>query len=222
MVNDTRDLFEDEQLRHREHFTWLDHPEMGPYATDYTETQLSLTPGRLDRPAPLLGQDTEYALREIVGFERGGVSETGKKRERWSDAKAWCCLFEFAIAGSPASQQTRRRERVRVWTQQVRETAVLHWDDTPPFDGMISVNILYVFDGTPLDVDNIPKPIFDALKGLVYVDDHQITDLICRKRRWNRSTNITLYSSLLRQFYRAHKEFIYVRTSLAPNLEVLL
>ncbi len=68
VVNDTRDLFEDPQLRHREHFTWLDHPEMGSYATDYTETQLSLTPGRLDRPAPLLGQDTEHALREIVGL----------------------------------------------------------------------------------------------------------------------------------------------------------
>ena len=68
IVNDTRDLFEDAQLRHRQHFTWLEHPEMGPYATDYTEFTLSETPGRLDRPAPLLGQDTEYALREIVGL----------------------------------------------------------------------------------------------------------------------------------------------------------
>ena len=75
VVNDTRDLFDDPQLRHREHFTWLDHPEMGPYATDYTETQLSLTPGRLDRPAPLLGQDTEYALREIVGLSEGEYRE---------------------------------------------------------------------------------------------------------------------------------------------------
>ncbi len=68
VVNDTRDLFEDAQLRHRNHFTWLDHPEMGLYATDYAESRLSATPGRLDRPAPLLGQDTEYALRDIVGL----------------------------------------------------------------------------------------------------------------------------------------------------------
>ena len=68
IVNDTRDLFADAQLRHRNHFTWLDHPEMGPYATDYTEFALSATPGRLDRPAPLLGQHTEHALREIVGL----------------------------------------------------------------------------------------------------------------------------------------------------------
>ena len=75
VVNDTRDLFEDPQLTHREHFTWLDHPEMGPYATDYTEVQLSLTPGRLDRPAPLLGQDTEYALKEIVGLSEAVYRE---------------------------------------------------------------------------------------------------------------------------------------------------
>ncbi len=68
VVNDTRDLFEDAQLQHRNHFTWLDHPEMGPYATDYTESHLSATPGRLDRPAPLLGQDTEHALRQIIGL----------------------------------------------------------------------------------------------------------------------------------------------------------
>lgn len=80
VVNDTRDLFEDEQLRHRNHFTWLDHPEMGRYATDYTESHLSATPGRLDRPAPLLGQDTEYALREIIGLtaeEYGALAKAG-------------------------------------------------------------------------------------------------------------------------------------------------
>ncbi len=68
VVNDTRDLFDDAQLQHRNHFTWLNHPEMGDYATDYSETRLSDTPGRLNRPAPLLGQDTRQALTEIVGL----------------------------------------------------------------------------------------------------------------------------------------------------------
>ena len=68
IVNDPRDLFHDPQLQHRSHFSWLDHPEMGRYATDRAEFTLSATPGRLDRPAPLLGQDTEHALCEIVGL----------------------------------------------------------------------------------------------------------------------------------------------------------
>ena len=68
MVNDSRDLFDDPQLRHRGHFQWLDHPEIGPYATDRSELNLSLTPGSLDTPAPLLGEHTEYVLRELIGL----------------------------------------------------------------------------------------------------------------------------------------------------------
>ena len=68
MVNDPRDLFEDPQLQHRQHFQWLDHPEIGPYATDRSEFSLSLTPGYLDMPAPLLGQHNEHFLREVVGL----------------------------------------------------------------------------------------------------------------------------------------------------------
>ena len=68
VVNDSRDLFDDPQLQHRGHFQWLDHPEIGPYATDRSELNLSLTPGSLDSPAPLLGEHTEYVLRKLIGL----------------------------------------------------------------------------------------------------------------------------------------------------------
>ena len=67
-VNDCRDLFEDPQLKHRGHFQYLDHPEMGLYASDRSELNLSQTPGSLNRAAPLIGQDTKYVLREIIGI----------------------------------------------------------------------------------------------------------------------------------------------------------
>ena len=71
VVNDCRDLFEDAQLAHREHFQFLQHPEIGPYATERSELNLSRTPGSLDKPAPLLGQHTEYVLKEIIGLSEG-------------------------------------------------------------------------------------------------------------------------------------------------------
>ena len=43
MVNDCRDLFEDPQLNYRGHFQYLDHPEIGTYATDRSEFDLSRT-----------------------------------------------------------------------------------------------------------------------------------------------------------------------------------
>ena len=70
VINDPRDLFEDPQLQHRSHFQWLDHPEIGPYATDRSEFELFLTPGSLDTPAPLLGQHTEHFLRKIIGLSK--------------------------------------------------------------------------------------------------------------------------------------------------------
>ena len=68
VVNDTRDLFDDAQLQHRGHFQYLDHAEIGRYASEKSEFTLSRTPGVLNRPAPLLGEHTEYVLREFVGL----------------------------------------------------------------------------------------------------------------------------------------------------------
>ena len=62
VVNDTRDLFRDALLKYRGHCLYLEHPEMAVYATERSEMELSPTPGRLDPPAPLLGQHTHEAL----------------------------------------------------------------------------------------------------------------------------------------------------------------
>lgn len=70
IVNDTSDLFQDPQLKHQRHFQYLEHPELGTYATDSSEFSLSLTPGRLERAAPLMGQHTEEVLTKFWGFSQ--------------------------------------------------------------------------------------------------------------------------------------------------------
>jgi benzylsuccinate CoA-transferase BbsF subunit len=67
-VESTKDLFEDPQLAHRGHFQYPDHPEIGQYATDRSDFNLSRTPGALDRPSPLMGQHNEYVLKELIGL----------------------------------------------------------------------------------------------------------------------------------------------------------
>ena len=91
--------------------------------------------------------------------------------------------LEFVVDGPPVSQQARRRELVREWIDYVRAAAQRYWDTRELFTDEVAVTITYFFDGTGLDVDNIPKPILDALTGLVYADDVQVSDLPCRKRR---------------------------------------
>ena len=40
-----------------------------------------------------------------------------------------------------------------------------------PADGPICITLVYLYDEVALDVDNILKPIQDALVGLVFSDD---------------------------------------------------
>ena len=37
-----------------------------------------------------------------------------------------------------------------------------------------------------IDIDNLSKPIFDSLKKLIYLDDHQVVEVRARKIRYNR------------------------------------
>ena len=128
--------------------------------------------------------------------------------------------FEFVINRTPVSQQARRRDLVRAWSQDVRSVAEQSWDAEPPFDGEVMVVITYFFkDGAP-DVDNIPKPILDGLKGLVFADDDQITDLLCRKRDRSRDLEFENPSSVLVETLGRSEQFLHITVANALSLEV--
>ena len=101
------------------------------------------------------------------------------------------------------------------------QSAVGHaWDTEPPFVGEVMVVIIYFFKGEALDVDNMPKPILDALNGLVYADDSQITDLVCRKRDRNRDLQFENPSSVLVETLGRSEQFLYITVANAMSLEV--
>ena len=130
--------------------------------------------------------------------------------------------FEFAIEGPPVSQQARRRELVRQWSRSVRDAALHRWDaDASPVAEAIMLTIIYFYNDVPMDVDNMPKPILDALKGLVYVDDSQISDLLCRKRELTDRLQIESESQTLKDYIRRGAHFLYISVESAPNQEVI-
>ena len=128
--------------------------------------------------------------------------------------------FEFVIDGPPVSHQTRRRSRVREWTRKVQNVAESRWDTEPPVVGEVMVIITYLYNGTSMDVDNLPKPILDALKGLVYSDDGQVSDLLCRKRDLNGDLRIQNPSSVLLETLRYSEQFLHIAVNDAPSQEV--
>ena len=66
-VRDSRDLFTDPQHQSRGHFVFMDHPDMGRYASDANCFALSDASPEY-RPSPLLGEHTEQIMREILGI----------------------------------------------------------------------------------------------------------------------------------------------------------
>ncbi|WP_419837289.1 RusA family crossover junction endodeoxyribonuclease [Candidatus Poriferisodalis sp.] len=110
--------------------------------------------------------------------------------------------LEFIVDGSPVSQQAKKASRRRAWQARVSQAASAPWSSPSAIAGDVAVTINY-FCSDPwadrresLDVDNVPKPILDALKGLVYIDDKQVIDVECHRRnlhddlRWDGATAV--------------------------------
>lgn len=129
--------------------------------------------------------------------------------------------FDFTIPGPPVSQQARRPERIREWREQVKAAANQFWQDAAPVAGFVMVTVIYFHDGKPFDVDNIPKPILDALKGLVFGDDNQIADLICRKRNLDNLPRLLSGSAVLNRAIDNGGQFLHIAVEVAPEREVV-
>lgn len=68
VVNDARDAVEDEHLRRRGFWSYLDHPEVGKTLYNRAPIVFSATPLRMETAAPSIGQHTKEVLREMLGY----------------------------------------------------------------------------------------------------------------------------------------------------------
>lgn len=124
--------------------------------------------------------------------------------------------FEFVIPKRPVSLQTRKRNSLNNWKSYVRSEVAKSWKDDIVRHVALHLTLIFLYDTAPLDIDNIVKPIQDALVGLVYEDDALITDVSAHRRHV-----LSLYSAdgvypvkypeLLIRAILAQRECVYVR-----------
>ena len=69
-----RDMLANPQAEARGFFVELPHPEVGTRRHLGIPWKMSRTPCEVRRPAPVLGQDTDYVLEQIVGLSREEVA----------------------------------------------------------------------------------------------------------------------------------------------------
>ena len=68
VVKDAREAIEDEHLRQRGFWAYLDHPEVGSTLYNRAPISFSKTPVVMETPAPSIGQHTRPLLTEMLGY----------------------------------------------------------------------------------------------------------------------------------------------------------
>jgi crossover junction endodeoxyribonuclease RusA len=120
----------------------------------------------------------------------------------------------FTIAGVPLSVQASSKSKSR-WRAEVQAALRLqlpggHWAVT----GRLRVGIVAFSVGrSALDVDNIAKPILDALTHLVWLDDRQVDELVVRKTELSEITTLRGASPELLASLATRRPFVLVRVS---------
>ena len=91
--------------------------------------------------------------------------------------------LEFIVEGTAVSLQAKRRESLDAWKARIRQASnaplpEAHFASDQP----IALTLYYFPDAAMQgDIDNIVKPITDALSKHIYLDDRQIERILVQK-----------------------------------------
>ena len=132
--------------------------------------------------------------------------------------------MEFIVVGAPRSANANARSRRR-WRERVSLAArerLREEGGLAPADQDVAVLIIYFYQGeTTLDVDNIAKSLLDGLKGVVFRDDRQVSELRVRKSRFSAGLALagaSLYLlDAIERMSQTSSDFVYVRADPAPD-----
>jgi len=106
----------------------------------------------------------------------------------------------------------------------VRGEAAKLWLGRELQEGPLKLTVIYYHEGQSvlIDHDNMIKPIQDALAGLIYRNDRQITDAQTRKTNIDGRFRLRYLSPVYARAFAGGKQFVYIRIEEAPTHEELL
>jgi crossover junction endodeoxyribonuclease RusA len=129
--------------------------------------------------------------------------------------------WDFVVLGVPASVQARSARRSR-WKAEVRAAALAAWAaGEQPIVDKVQLHVTYYHEGAPLDVDNMLKPIQDALCGIVYADDSQLTDTHGHLRDLNGGYRVRGMTPAQADGFVSNGPFVHIRIETPSDPEEL-
>lgn len=130
--------------------------------------------------------------------------------------------IEFLVHGTPVSLQAKRAQAREEWKNLVKESSNLAIP-VPHFasDHGMAVTLYYLPEERMQgDLDNIVKPIVDALSGHIYIDDHQVERILVQKFEPGNVFDFNEPSAMLAEALGGRRPVVYVRISDDPNEEL--
>ena len=119
-------------------------------------------------------------------------------------------ITEFIVPGTPISSGASGRSRTR-WKNAVSEAAVAALPDKHALVAdSVRVTIVYFYVSTDLDLDNIIKPILDALETVVYLDDEQVKRVTSERFNLHDISKIINPSPLLAAALENYSELLHI------------
>ena len=126
--------------------------------------------------------------------------------------------IEFLVRGTPVSLQATRSKSREEWKARVRAASKTVVPDYHfASEDRMSVMLYYLPD-EPMqgDVDNIVKPILDALGAHIYIDDHQVERLVVQKFEPGNVFEFSNPTDAMLEALTGEKPVLYVRISNDP------
>jgi Holliday junction resolvase RusA-like endonuclease len=123
--------------------------------------------------------------------------------------------LEFVLPGPPISNQQSTatgKANLAAWKAVVRGEAQKNWGN-PPLTGELKGVLINFYQGKKpsVDLDNMSKPIFDSMEGIVYRKDRQIRQAQITHLKIGGAFSIAGVSKILVTALQTGSQFVYVR-----------
>lgn len=126
--------------------------------------------------------------------------------------------FEFIVPRRPLSHQAKNSANKQAWKAFVHSQAGTQWAGSAISNGRLRFTIVYLCEEDPADINNLIKPIQDALIGLVYADDDLVVDVQGHLRMVGDLIDLTDLSPTLQTALLSESDCVYVRIDLSKEL----
>jgi crossover junction endodeoxyribonuclease RusA len=126
--------------------------------------------------------------------------------------------LEFLVAGTPVSLSAKRRESLDQWKGRIIDASRSILPEGHFATGNPVAATLFYFPAAEMagDIDNIVKPVLDALGKHIYVDDRQVHRVLVQKFEPGNVFGFGAPSPTLQDALNRAKPLLYIRLSNDP------